>query len=149
MPARLSMRCVDVNVLLYAHRPESPHHARFRSWLDSARGGAEPVGIAPIVESGFLRVATHPRVFADPTPLPVALAFLDALRSSPAVIHVEPSPRHWVIFRGLLEQIDAKGNDVPDAFLAALSIDLGATWISADRGFARFRGLRWQHPLDQ
>jgi toxin-antitoxin system PIN domain toxin len=142
------MRCVDVNVLLYAHRPESPRHADYRTWLDTARSGAEPLGLTPIVESGFLRVATHPRVFVDPTPLPVALAFVEALRSSPAVIDVQPTPRHWAIFRGLLEQIGAKGNDVPDAFLAALSIDLGATWISADRGFARFRDLRWQHPLD-
>jgi predicted nucleic acid-binding protein len=43
---------------------------------------------------------------------------------------------------------DTAGNGIPDAFLAAIAIENGATWITADRGFSRFPGLRWQHPLD-
>jgi len=41
-----------------------------------------------------------------------------------------------------------KGNLLPDAYLAAMAIERGATWYSADRGFARFSGLRWRHPLE-
>ena len=37
------------------------------------------------------------------------------------------------------------GNGVPDAYLAALAIEAGATWITADSGFARFEPeLRWE-----
>ena len=142
------MRCVDVNLLVYAHRPESPHHDRFRVWMDEARSAAEPLGIITMVLSGFLRVVTHPRVFADPTPLDVALSFADALRTTPNAVIVEPGPRHWGIFAELCRTIEARGNDIPDAHLAATAIEAGATWYSADRGFARFPGLRWRHPLD-
>jgi toxin-antitoxin system PIN domain toxin len=142
------VRCVDVNVLINAHREEAAHHERYRDWLDDARRGSEPLGLAPIVLSGFLRVVTHPRVFKEPTPLGSALAFVEGLRASPASMIVVPGPRHWAVFTDLCERVHAVGNDVPDAFLAALTIEHGATWISADRGFARFPGLRWQHPLD-
>jgi uncharacterized protein len=77
-----------------------------------------------------------------------AMDFADGLRASPAVRLVEPGPRHWDIFRSMCARVAAAGNVVPDASLAALCVELGATWISADRGFTRFPGLRVTHPLD-
>ncbi len=142
------MRCVDVNVLVYAHRAEAPNHAAHREWLEEARRGPEKLGLPAIVSSGFLRVVTHPRIFKQPTPLNIALEFLEILRASPATVPVLPGERHWEIFTNLCTQIDAKGNKVPDAFLAALAIEQGATWISADRGFGGYPGLRWTHPLE-
>lgn len=142
------MLCVDVNVLVYAHRPESPNHDGYRTWLERARRGVEPLGVPGVVLSGFLRVVTHPRVFSEPTPLDVALEFTEALRGSPAVVPVLPGERHWTIFTDLCRRLEARGNIVPDAFLAALAIEQGATWVSADRVFAGFPGLRWIHPLD-
>ena len=142
------MRCVDVNVLVHAHRPESPQHADYRRWLDEARLGGEPLGVSATVSSGFVRIVTHPRIFKEPTPLGVALDFLDALRDSPATVPVLPGSRHWQIFTDLCRRLDAKGNTIPDVFVAAEAIEQGATWMSADRGFAGFPGLRWRHPLD-
>jgi uncharacterized protein len=141
------MLCVDVNVLVYAHRRDADRHAEFRDWLDEARNGAAPLGVSDVVLSGFLRVVTHPRVFADPTPLGDALRFADEIRSSPATVRVEATGRHWQIFSDLVRDGEARGNTVPDAYLAALAIERGATWVTADRGFARFPGLRWIHPL--
>jgi len=43
--------------------------------------------------------------------------------------------------------VRARANLVPDAYLAALALEKGATWLTTDRGFARFPGLRWRHPL--
>lgn len=142
------MRCVDVNVLVYAHRAEAPEHDRYRDWLEEARLGGEPLGLADSVLAGFLRVVTHPRVFRDPTPLSTAIEFVDVLLASPAVVRVHPGDRHWMIFSDLCRNADATGNLVPDAYLAALSIELGAAWITADRGFARYPGLKVRHPLD-
>lgn len=141
------MRCVDVNVLVYAHRPESPRHDGYRSWLEEARRGVEPLGIPGMVQSGFVRVVTHPRVFKEPTPLDTALEFIEAVRGSPATVPIAPGERHWGIFTDLCRQLDARGNRVPDAFLAAMAIEQGATFVSADRGFAGFPGLRWIDPL--
>ena len=41
-----------------------------------------------------------------------------------------------------------KATLVPDAYLAALAIESGSEWITTDRDFSRFPGLRWRHPLD-
>lgn len=108
----------------------------------------QPLGISALVLSGFLRVVTHPRVFRDPTPLEDAVSFATAVRSAPNALEVAPGPRHWDIFLRLCRSADARGNLVPDAYLAAMAIERGATWFSADRGFARFPELRWRHPLE-
>jgi len=143
------MRCVDVNVLVYAHRPESDRHEEYRSWLDEARRGREPLGLLDAVLSAFLRVVTHPRVFREPTPLELGLTFVESLRAGPACMPIAASDRHWPIFVDLCRRVGATGNRVPDAYLAALAIEHGATLTTADRGFARFPGLRWEHPLDR
>ena len=140
------MRCVDVNVLVDAHRPEAPHHTVVRNWLDDARQGMEPIGLAPIVASGFLRIVTHPRIFEEPTPMDIALGYVSALRASPAVTAVLPGERHWQIFTDLCVSLELRGNDVPDAFLAALAIEVGATWVSSDRGFSKYPDLTLEHP---
>lgn len=142
------MRCVDVNLLVYASRDDVPRHDEYRAWLDEARRAEEPLGLPTLALCGFLRVVTHPRVFARPTPRGDAFAFVSALRASPNHVPVEPGPRHWDVFTRLCHDADARGNLVPDAYLAAMAIERGATWYSADRGFARFPGLRWRHPLD-
>lgn len=141
-----SVRFVDVNVLVDAHRPEAPNHERVRAWLDAARRGREPLGLPTLTASGFLRVVTHPRVFREPTPIAVALELIDALAASPAVVLVEPGDRHWGIFHDLCMTLQLRGNAVPDAYLAALAIEQGATWVTSDRGFQRFPDLRLEYP---
>jgi toxin-antitoxin system PIN domain toxin len=140
------MRCVDVNVLVDAHRPEATAHEAVRRWLDDARADAEPLGLPSVVASGFLRIVTHPRIFREPTPVPTALAFVEELRRSPAVTPVEPGERHWPIFVQLCDSLGLRGNDVPDAYLAAMAIELGATWVTSDRGFVGIPGVRVEHP---
>jgi toxin-antitoxin system PIN domain toxin len=142
------MRCVDVNVLVYAHRLEADRHAEFRAWLDAARFGDEPLGVSDLVLAGFVRVVTHARIFKEPTPPDTALRFARLLREAPSTVALEPGERHWSIFERLCSAVAARGNTVPDSFLAALALERGATWYTADRGYARFPGLRWRHPLD-
>lgn len=142
------MLCVDANVLVYAHRRDVREHAPYAAWLERARRASEPLGVPTLSLAAFLRLVTNPRVFPDPTPLEEALRFADALRSSPNHVAIEPGPRHWTIFRELSVAADARGNLVPDAYLAAVAIEHGALMCSADRDFARFPGLRWRHPLD-
>ncbi len=109
--------------------------------------GEEPFGVPSLVFSGFLRVVTHPRIFSVPSPLSRALAFVEGVRRSPPFVPVEPGPRHWTIFRKLCEEADAKGNLIADAYLAAIAIESGSEWITTDRDYARFPGLRVRHPL--
>ena len=142
------MLLTDVNVLVYAHRRDAQDHALFREWLEAAINSDEAYGISDLVLSGFVRVVTHPRIFNPPSPLIDALAFTAALRTRPNCVPIAPCPRHWDLFASLCRRADARGNLVPDAYLAALAIESGCEWITTDRGFARYPGLRWRHPLE-
>jgi hypothetical protein len=137
-----------VNVLVYAHREDARDHLRHRAWLEEVIHGPQAFGLSDQVLSGFLRVVTHPRVFSTPTPMERALEFADVLRSASNCVQVVPGERHWEIFGGLCRGAGARGNLVPDAWFAALAIESGSEWITTDRDYARFPGLRWRHPFD-
>jgi hypothetical protein len=136
----------DVNVLVYAHRADLPEHDRFSAWLREEVESGRGFGVCDASLTGFLRVVTNSRVFSDPTPLEVALRFTDELREHAGAIALSPGVRHWTLFSELCGSIGARGNDIPDAFLAALAIESGSELITADRGFGRFPGLRWSCP---
>lgn len=137
----------DVNVLVYAHREDTADHVAYREWLESVVNGPGAYAVADLALSGFLRVVTHPRVFRKPTPLKTALAFATQVRDQSNAVIVGPGPRHWEIFTRLCVTARVKGNLVPDAYFAALAVESGSEWITTDRSFARFPGLRWRHPL--
>ncbi len=136
-----------MNVLVHAFHEGAPDHDRYRAWLTAAAESDEPMGVSDLVLNGFVRVVTHPRVFSPPAPVDRALAFANALRDQPNAVAVAPGARHWEIFERLCLAVGAKGNLVPDAYLAALAIESGSEWITTDRDFSRFEGLRWSHPL--
>ena len=138
----------DVNVLVYAHREELREHRDCKRWLEETVAADAAFGLLDLVLSGFLRVVTHVRVFKTPTPLDVALAFVDELRAQPSCVLVHPGARQWRIFERLCREAGAKGNLVADAYLAALAIESGCEWVTTDRDYGRFPGLRWRHPLD-
>jgi len=69
------------------------------------------------------------------------------LRDHEACMVVSPGRRHWEIFTELCKAAAAKGNLVTDAYFAALAIESGSEWITADRDFARFPDLKWRHPF--
>lgn len=138
----------DVNVLVYAFREDSPNHSAYREWLEDTLAAPGAFGVSDVVLSGVLRVLTHPRVFNPPTPPVAALAYVDAVRSQPNAVPIGAGDRHWEIFAELCRGANAKGNLVADAYLAALAIEHGCEWITTDRDFARFKGLRWRHPLE-
>jgi len=142
------MRLVDVNVLVHAFRADAPGHAAHRAWVESLVGSDESYAVSDHVLAGFLRVVTHPKVFHPPTPIAPALAFAHAFRERANAVLVAPGARHWKIFTQLCLDADARGNLVPDAWLAALAIESGCEFVTTDRDYARFPGLRWRHPLD-
>jgi uncharacterized protein len=139
----------DVNVLVYAHRQDAPDHQRYLGWLENVINGDEAFGLSDLVLSGFIRIVTHTRVFSPPSAIGAALEFAITLRSRPNCVPVTAGPRHWDLFVSLCRRVGAKGNLVPDAYLAALAIESGSEWITTDRGSARYPGLRWRHPLDE
>jgi hypothetical protein len=146
---RGSIRLADVNVLVYAFRPDARDHSRYRAWLEELLADSESYASSDIVLAGFIRVVTHPRIFGDPAPIETALRFAGSYRSHPNCVPVTPGPRHWGIFIQLCRASGARGGLVADAYLAALAIESGYEWITTDRDYGRFPGLRWRHPLER
>lgn len=143
------MLSVDVNVLAYAFDRSSAQHERARSVLEAHRASPELMVLFPSVVAGFLRVMTDRRIFTEPADPMTAVGFVDALLAGPSVRIAQPGERHWSIVRGLVETYQPRGPEMPDVFLAASAMELGVTWVSFDRGFARFRELRWVNPADE
>jgi toxin-antitoxin system PIN domain toxin len=138
------MRMPDVNVLIYAHRADDPAHEYYRSWLERLAAGAEPFALSLEVATAFVRIVTHARYPAGPTPLPQALAVIDALRQTPGCRLLAPGDRHWELFRQLCDTTRATGKRVGDARHVALALEHGCTWVTRDADFQDFvpAGLR-------
>jgi len=140
------MMLPDVNVLVNAFRRDNGDHAVCRRWLEGIVNGDSRYGMSTQVLSGVIRVATHPTVFSQPSSLDEVIGFCELLMDEPHCALIRPGSQHWSIFSRLCKEADARGNLVPDAWFATLAIKSGCEWITFDRGYARFRGLRWRLP---
>jgi toxin-antitoxin system PIN domain toxin len=141
------MILADVNVYIYAHRQDLAEHADYANWLVELVESEEPFAASELALSGFLRIVTNPKIFHTPTPLDTALAFVSEILDRPNCVPLRPGPRHWALFTDLCRTARARGKLVADAYHAALAIEHGCEFVSADGDFARFKGLRWRHPL--
>ena len=136
----------DVNILVYAHRRQEATHDRYREWLENLVNGPEPFGLSILVAVGFVRIVTNSRIFAEPTPLPVALATVDTLLDRQGTRMLLPGPTHWSLVQSLCTGAQAKGKLVADAQHAAIAIENGCEFVTRDTDFERFErlGLRWR-----
>jgi toxin-antitoxin system PIN domain toxin len=136
----------DVNVLLYAFRKDVPQHTICKPWLERVVGGEAAYAISRLALSALVRISTGRRTYAVPSTIDEAFDFCEKLVARPNCRIIEPGERHWSIFERLCREHGVTGPDVTDAYHAALAIEWGCEWITLDRGFARFRGLRWREP---
>jgi toxin-antitoxin system PIN domain toxin len=135
----------DVSVLLQAFMPGAPGHARCRALVEAVVDDEDHFAVSEIVLAAVVRIATNRRVFKPPATVARAFAFADALRRHERAVLVSPGSRHWKIFRDLVDASDVRGSDTTDAYLAALAVEHGCEWWTADTDFARFPGLRWRN----
>ena len=138
----------DVNVLVYAHIEDSTRdHDKYADWVTRMATGPEPFALSVLVLAGFVRVVTNPQVFDPPSTIDRCFAFVSSLVERPTARIVGPGPDHLDIFERLCRESGATGKLVADAHHAAIAVEHGCTMVSTDADFARFPGLRWQHPL--
>lgn len=136
----------DVNILVYAFRADAPEHAQYASWLNRALQ-QEPIGVADVILSGFIRIVTHSRITTSPAPIERAMEFTERLMETPRATWLTQGAPVWERLGDLAANDPGiRGNLVPDAYIAALCLSNGARLATRDRGFARFPGLRWFDP---
>ena len=142
------MIAVDANILVYAHREDSPFHAAASKRVASLAEGRAPWAIPWPCLHEFLAIVTHPRIYAPPTPVTQALDQADAWLESPTLVLLAEAPTYWSSLRPLLEAGRIAGPVVHDARIAALCVQHGVRELwSADRDFSRFSGLKVVNPL--
>ena len=139
----------DVNVLIYAFRQDLPQHEFCRRWLTSVVSSDARFGLSPLVLSAVVRITTNARAFRMPSTIDEVFGFCEDLRGQPHCQIVEPGERHWDIFRRLCTETDTRGPSIADAWFAALAIEWGCEWVTLDRDYARFPGLKWHVPVAQ
>jgi toxin-antitoxin system PIN domain toxin len=139
---------VDTNILVYAHREDSPFHDPAAKRIAQLAEGSATWSIPWPCVHEFLAIVTHPRIYAPPTPLRRALDQVDAWLESPTLLLLAESADHWAVLRTFLASGRIAGAQVHDARIAALcrQHSVRELW-SADRDFNRFAGLAVVNPL--
>jgi hypothetical protein len=139
---------VDTNLLVYAHRGDSPFH---EIALQSVALLAESIPAWAIpwpCLHEFFSIVTHPRIYAPPTPVDEAIDQVDAWLESPSLRVLAESEMHWEVLRRLIARGKVSGPQVHDARIAALCLQHGVQELwSADRDFSRYPELRTVNPL--
>jgi len=135
----------DANVLINAFRKEAPEHQICAKWLQNSGFNGAKIGLCELVETAFLRISTLPRI--QVAPMGHVLKFWsEDLWSHPRIYRLQPLSSHNALLCSLINDLALVGNDINDAWLAALAIEHDATLVSLDHGFSRFPNLQWLNP---
>jgi toxin-antitoxin system PIN domain toxin len=139
---------VDTNLLVYAHRSDSPWHERADARLAELAEGPAAWAIAWPCVHEFLAIVTHPRIYSPPTPLERAADQVAAWLESPSLVLLSEAEGYWKRLRMLLSGGRIAGPQVHDARVAALCLHHGVRELwTADRDFSRFPELVTRNPL--
>ena len=142
------MIAVDTNILVYAHRVDSPWHETASARLTELAEGRSPWAIAWPCIHEFLAIVTHPRIYLPPTPLLAAIDQVEAWLESPSVSLLAETAGYWAELRAMLDQGRISGPQIHDARVAAICRDHGVRQLwTADRDFGRFPNLNARNPL--
>jgi uncharacterized protein len=139
---------LDTNLLVYAHRKDSPWHDQACVRVAELAEGAAPWAIPAACLHEFLAIVTHSRIYRPPTPLGLALDQVEAWRESPSLVTLTETEGYWTAWRRVLERSKATGATVHDARVATLCLHHGVRELwTADRDFSRFADLVTRNPL--
>lgn len=139
---------IDANTLLYASDAGSPFHERARAFLVDRVATRDVLCLAWPTIMGYLRIATHSGIFAQPLSPAEAIHNINALISLPHLRLLSEEEGFWDVYQDVVRGWPARGNQVPDAHLAALLRQHGVgTLYTSDADFRRFDFLRVIDPF--
>jgi toxin-antitoxin system PIN domain toxin len=139
---------LDTNLLVYAHREDSPWHDSAAARIAELAEGRSSWAIPWPCLHEFLAIVTHPRIYRPPTPLAQAIEQIEAWLEAPSLVVLSEADSYWLELRTVLETSRVAGPRVHDARVAALCRLHGVRELwTADRDFSRFPGLVVRNPL--
>jgi toxin-antitoxin system PIN domain toxin len=137
----------DANLLLYAYDQSSPFHPKAAAWFQNIMSRPGPVILLPAVVFGFVRISTHPRIFASPLSVAEASGHVRSWLGRKQVRLHDMLLDDVNAALSLLESAGTAGNLTTDAQIAAVALRLDAEVHTADLDFGRFGGVRFSNPL--
>jgi uncharacterized protein len=138
---------VDTNILLYAANADDDAHPVARDLLERLAGGPDLLYLFWPTIMGFLRIATHPAIFADPYTTKQATAAITTLIERANVRTPGENDGLWEIYKSTADG-QTRGNHVPDAHLAALMRQHGVSIVyTRDRDLRRYDGIDTRDPF--
>ncbi len=142
------MIAIDTNILVYAHREDTPWHRDAFECIKTIAEGRKPWAIPWPCIHELLAIVTHPKIFDPPTPLEIALKQVEAWLESPSLVLLSETDMHWSVMKESIKKGKIHGPMVHDARVAALCVEHGVRELwSADRDFSRFKDLTVKNPL--
>lgn len=139
---------VDANILLYASDTNGPWHSQASDFLASCVVRPELFCLVWPTLMAYLRIATHPRIFASPLSPKEAEANVESLLGLPRARVLCEGDGFWSAYRSLTGETPVRGNLVPDAHLAAILLEHGVrTLYSRDRDFLKFSTVQVEDPF--
>ena len=142
------MIAVDTNIFVYAHREDSPWHAKAYDALQRLAEARQPWALPWSCLHEFLGIVTHQRIYEPPTPPEAAVDQVAAWIESPSAVLLTETHGYWDRLRELICEGQVTGPRLHDARIAALCLHHGAEVLwSADRDFTRFPALKTRNPL--
>jgi toxin-antitoxin system PIN domain toxin len=138
----------DTNILVHAHRAESPFHPKAAAALKTAAEGSSPWAMTWSSVHEFLAIVSNPRIFQPPTPIEAALNQVQLWMESPTLVLLGEDDGYWKVLKRVLEDAQVTGARVHDARIAAVMLlhQVDALY-TADRDFSRFAALKTVNPL--
>ncbi len=139
---------LDANVLLSASDESSPVHANARAFVQRLADGPEIAYLFWPTVMAYLRIATHPAIFARPLTAAEVIGNVEQLLARPHVRTTGEQERFWIRYREVSDDSVPAGNLVPDAHLVTLMLenDVRTIW-TRDRDFRRFQGIEVRDPF--
>ena len=142
------MIALDTNLLVYAHREDSPWHEPATRCVTALAEGRSDWAIPWPCLHEFLAIVTHPRIYRPPTPPELALDQVAAWMETPTLVLLGESVGYWDQLRAAVLESKVTGPRVHDARVAVLCLHHGVDELwSADRDFGRFAGRKVRNPL--
>lgn len=139
---------LDANVLLYASDGSSPFHARAVELVERIARGPDLCYLFWPTVMAYLRISTHPAVFARPLSAAEAIRNVEQLLERPHVQSPGEPERFWKDYRAVAEDAVPTGNLVPDAHIVTLMLgnQVRTIWTH-DRNFRHFEGIDVRDPF--
>lgn len=138
---------VDTNILVYAADLESDLGAAAFELVERLAQGPELLFVFWPALMGFLRIATHPAINANPLTPREALDSIRSLLDRPHVRTPSEGAGFLRVYESTAPEV-TRGRQVPDAHIAALMRQHGVRTIyTRDRDFRRFDGIAVEDPF--